>query len=225
MRSAAGAFAVVFAVGLVALLLIGLGERTSLAFTLGVQPAKQIYLHDGATLCQAPVEVAEDFSALRLTLQAAVVSGPAATVDVFDARTGKRLTQGRIRPGYPSRTTAVDVPLRPIHAGRVIRVCISTVSRSGLNVLGNASAAARRTSASLNGKRIPADLDLVFLRDRDTSVLGMTSDIFRRAALFHGGWVGTWTIWGAALLLVTAFPILLVLALRRTDQPTASASE
>jgi hypothetical protein len=51
----------------------------------------------------------------------------------------------------------------------------------------------------------------------------------RRAALFHGGWVGTWTIWLLAILAVTAFPALLGLAIRRAgeseDQPTASASE
>jgi hypothetical protein len=226
MRSATRAFAVVFALGLVALLLIGLGERRSLAFTLGVQPAQQIYVRDGATLCEAPIEVEEAFSALRLTLAAAVVSGPPATVEVFDARTGERLAEGEVRRGYPSRPTQVDVPLRrSISQGHVIRVCVSTRDRKGLLAFGNASAAVRGSSATLNGKRLGFDLGVVFLRGHDTSVLGLTGDIVRRASLFHGGWVGAWTFWCAALLLMTAFPALLLLALRRAGQPTDSASE
>ena len=229
MSRAARVFALVFAAGLVALLCVGLVERRSEAFTLGVQPVTPVYVRAGSTVCQGPIDVVEDFSAVRLTIGAAVVSSPPARVDVLDARTGRRLASGTLASGYPSEAQAVRVDLAPIQAGETIRICLHVTGRSALLVYGNADAAARGTTATLNGRPRQMDLDIVFLREDRTSVLALTGTIMRRAALFHGGWVGTWTIWLLALLAVTAFPALLALAIRRADepedQPTASASE
>jgi hypothetical protein len=229
MRRAVLTFAVVFAAGLVTLVCVGLLERRSEAFTLGVQPAVPTYVGAGGSICQAPIEVVEDFSAVRVTISAAVVSSPAARMDVRDARTGARLASGTMRAGYPSAQTRARIEVGPVAAGRRVRVCLRVTGDKGLVVWGNASAAARGTSATVNGRPREFDVDLVFLREHDSSVLGMTSDIVRRASLFHGGWVGTWTIWALALLLVTAFPVLLGAAVARVrdldDQPTGSAPE
>lgn len=229
MPRAARVFALVFAAGLAALLCVGLVERRSEAFTLGVKPVTPLYARGGSTVCQGPIEVVEDFSAVRLTIGAAVVSSPPARVEVLDAATGRRLARGTLRAGYPSEAQPVRVDLAPIAAGRRIRVCLHVTGDSGLLVYGNADAAARGTTATLNGRPRERDLDIVFLREDKTSVLALTGAIARRAALFHGGWVGAWTIWLLAVLAVTGFPALLGLALRRADppgdQPTASASE
>ena len=120
--------------------------------------------------------------------------------------------------------------LSEVPAGRRIRICISPTRRGGLLVFGNAGAAVRGSSASLNGKPRNRDVDMVFLREDKASVLSLAGEIVQRASLFHGGWVGAWTVWAVVVLLLTAFPALLVLALRRAgeqpaDQPTASASE
>ena len=230
MRSAALGFAVVFALGVLGLLCIGLIEQRSEAFTLGVQPAQQTYVRSGSRICQAPIDVQVGFSALRFTISAAVVKGPPALVTIYDVRSRRRLSAATLEGGYPSRTTDVTVPVDPIPYGRKIRVCLRPSGRLGLLVFGNAAAAARGSSASLDGKPLDRDIDLAFLRAHRTSVLGLTGDIVGRASLFHGGWVGTWTLWALAVLLLTAFPTLLVLALARCgdeapDQPTASASE
>jgi hypothetical protein len=229
MSRAARVFALVFAAGLVALLCVGLVERRSEAFTLGVQPVTPLYARAGSTVCQGPIEVVEDFSAVRLTIGAAVVSSPPGRVEVLDAGTNRRLATGTLRSGYPSEAQPVRVDLAPIQAGRRIRICLHVTGRSGLLVYGNADAAARGTTATLNGRPRQMDLDIVFLREDKASVLALTGAIMRRAALFHCGWVGTWTIWLLAILAVTAFPALLGLAIRRAgeseDQPTASASE
>ena len=229
MSRATRVFALVFAAGLVALLCVGLVERRSEAFTLGVQPVTPVYARGGSTVCQGPIEVVEDFSAVQFTIGAAVVSSPPARVDVLDAGTDTRLASGTLRAGYPSKAQPVRVDLAPIRAGRRIRVCLHVSGRSALLVYGNADAAARGTTATLDGRRRQLDLDIVFLREDKASVLALTGTIVRRAALFHGAWVGTWTIWLLAVLAVTAFPGLLALAVRRAsepeDQPTASASE
>jgi hypothetical protein len=234
MRSATLAFAVFFALGVVGLLCVGLIEQRSEAFTLGVQPAQQTYVRSGSRICQEPIDVQVGFSALRFTISAAVVKGPRALVTIDDARSGRRLSAATLPGGYPSRTTELTVPVHPIAYGRRIRVCLRPSGRLGLIVFGNAAAAARGSSASLNGKPLDRDIDLAFLRAHRTSVLGLTGDIVARASLFHGGWVGTWTLWGLVALLLTAFPALLVFALARsgagsgaeaTDQPMASASE
>jgi hypothetical protein len=229
MSRAARVFALVFAAGLVALLCLGLVERRSEAFTLGVQPATPVYARGGSTVCQGPIDVVEDFSAVQLTIGAAVVASPPARVEVLDAGTDRRLATGKLRSGYPSEAQPVHVDLAPIQAGRRIRICLHVTGRSALLVYGNADAAARGTTVTLNGRPRQMDLDIVFLREDDASVLASTGTIMRRAALFHGGWVGTWTIWLLAVLVLTAFPALLALAIRRAgepeDQPTASASE
>ena len=85
MSRAARVFALVFAAGLAALLCVGLVERRSEAFTLGVKPVTPLYARGGSTVCQGPIEVVEDFSAVRLTIGAAVVSSPPARVEVLDA--------------------------------------------------------------------------------------------------------------------------------------------
>lgn len=230
MRSATRTFAAVFGLGVVALLCIGLVERQSEAFTLGVQPVTALYLSDGSTLCQGPIEVPTDFSGLRLTVAAAVVSSPPARVEVLDANSGERLARGKLRGGYPSDTTEAPVELGPVPAGKRIRVCLHGSGRGGLLVFGNASAAVRGSGVTLNGRPRERDIDIVFLREDSASVLSLVGEMVPRAALFHGGWVGSWTIWALMALLLTAFPALLALALRRAgepaeDQPTASASE
>ncbi len=230
MSSPVRSFALVFALGVAALLFIGLVERRSEAFTLGVVPAIPTYVGAGHTLCQSPVDVAEDFTALRLTVAAPVVSSDPARVDVVALPRGRRLASGVLHGGYPSRMTTATVRLPRVRSGERVRVCVRTSRRGGLLVFGNASAAVRGSSASLDGRRRKGDIDLVFLREHRTSVIETLGEIARRASLFHGGWAGPWTIWALALLMLTAFPVLLGLALARAGerpdgQPSASASE
>jgi hypothetical protein len=227
MPSAARTFAAVFAAGTVALLCVGLLQRPSEAFTLGVQPVVPLFVEEGETLCQGAIEVPADFAGVRFIVAAAVVSSPPAQVRVLDERSGRVLSSGTLR-SVPSEATTVDVELDPVEAGERVRVCLRPAG--GLLVSGNADAAARGSTATIDGQAQERDVAIVFLRERRTSVLGLADEIATRAALFHGGWVGAWTIWLVAALLVTAFPLLLGLALKRLgdapgDQPSVSASE
>jgi hypothetical protein len=229
MRSAARTFAAAFAVGTVALLCVGLLQRPSEAFTLGVQPVSPLLLDRDATLCQGPIEVASDFAGVRLTVAAAVVSSPPVAIRVLDEG-GRVLARGRLRGGIPSEATSADVALDPVTAGQTIRVCLRGTGRGDLLVFGNADAAARGSTATVDGREQERDVAIVFLREQRSSVLALADDIARRASLFHGGWVGPWTVWLVAGLMVTAFPLMLGLALARAggtpdDQPSVSASE
>jgi hypothetical protein len=229
MPRAVRTFAGVFVAGTLALLCIGLLQRPSEAFTLGVQPVSPLYLGRDATLCQGPIDVAADFSGVRLTVAAAVVSSPPASVRVLDERGRRELARGTL-PGLRSETTSADIELDPVSEGRRVHVCLSGSGRGGLLVFGNADAAARGSTATIDGRGRERDIAIVFLRENRSSVLALADEIARRASLFHGGWVGTWTIWLAAVLLLTVVPVLLALALARAhggpdDQPSVSASE
>ena len=113
MSRAARVFALVFAAGLAALLCVGLVERRSEAFTLGVKPVTPLYARGGSTVCQGPIEVVEDFSAVRLTIGAAVVSSPPARVEVLDARPAGGSRAGRCaRATRPRRSRCAWISLQ-----------------------------------------------------------------------------------------------------------------
>jgi hypothetical protein len=58
---------------------------------------------------------------------------------------------------------------------------------------------------------------LTFGRRHPTTALSLVPTMFRRAGLFHGGWVGAWTYWLLAALVALAVPALLVRALRDAE--------
>jgi hypothetical protein len=64
---------------------------------------------------------------------------------------------------------------------------------------------------------------MIFFRDEPVSLLSLTPEIFRRAAVFRPPRVGPWTFWALAAGVIVVVPLLLGLALRAAgSRPRAS---
>jgi hypothetical protein len=214
MRRAALAFAVVFAAGLGLLLVLGMLEKRSVAFTLGVEAVLPLGLSPGGEVCQRSIEPPAGFSRVRLE----VVSkpGPAPRFDV------RVLSRGRQVAGNPAvdtlsgeRTPVVTVGNVP--AGDRISVCVENTGQRTFQVLGNSGLAHPASAAYRREKQIDYDLGLAFLRRSDASLLSLIGDMVERASLFRGEWIGAWSVWVVTALLLTAFPLLLYRALRAVE--------
>ena len=201
-------FGAVFAAGVIALLAFAVLERRDQAFTLGVVPASALEAHRGQTICQQPIDVPAGFQRVRLYLE----PRKRASVRVRDATTSQTLASGAGRADERGAFTAAldhEVP-----EGSRIALCLP----GPITVGGNAPLAARSSSARLDGKSMDADVAVVFMRQDSASLLQLSGDVLERASLFHGSWVKPWVMGLLALLLLTAFPLLLGVALRESSR-------
>jgi hypothetical protein len=215
MPRASASFAVVFAVGVVLLLAVGLLERRSEAFTLGVTPVTPLTLARGSEVCQRSIEPPTGFASVRLD-----IGSPMRSVPVLDVRV---LSGGRQLARDPSASTlggrrTLQVPLGEVPAQGPISVCVRSVGRHRVEIYGNAQQASPGSSAYLDGKAIDYDMSLVFLRSGEVSLISLAGDIASRASLFRGPWIGPWSVWLIATALLTAFPLLLYRALRDIER-------
>lgn len=184
-------FAAVFAAGVIALLGFAVFEQRGEAFTLGVAPAIPLEAKADQAICQTPIDVPAQFDRAQVTL----ADGTTADSRVRDARTHAPLAP-------------------PVAEGRRVEVCVNGPA----TVLGNAALASRSSAARRDGRPLKADLSVVFFRNEGKSLLSLVPDIVERASLFHGAWVKPWLVGLLGLLLLTAFPLLLGVALRESSQ-------
>jgi hypothetical protein len=211
MRSAAVASLCGIALAAVAgLAATAAGERTDLAFTLGVVTTQVATdLRPGQQACQAPIDVRAAFGSVRVMTGTFFRPAPPFDMTITDARTGAELGRARIAPTSMQISTHV-VRVPPVTAGREIAVCFRNAGRTVAGIYGGAGAPG--SDAALEGRPVRPDLALVFLRERSISALSLLPEMFRRAALFHPGWVGAWTFWLLGGLFLVLVPALLAWA-------------
>jgi hypothetical protein len=125
---------------------------------------------------------------------------------------GRTVSRGRHGGGYADSSMPA-VPVRAVPKGARVAVCVRNAGRARVALLGGAPQAARASTATVDGRPVPADLTLVFLRGEPASALSLVPEMFERATLFHPGWVGAWTFWALLLLIGAGVPLLLWLAL------------
>jgi len=213
-------FAAVLAVGLVGLLVVGSLDRRSLAFTLGVVPTTPVAeLRGDRELCQRPVDAPASFTEVRLNTAGPVGAAPELRVEVRDAATGRRLARGVTDTGgglVDGVLTPQEVRAKiPTVAGeRQIEVCATTAYGGRAAVYGNTALAVRGSRAYLDGRPLAFDVGLSFGREDRRSLLSLAPEVVDRAALFHGSLSAPWLLWLVAVLLVTALPALLLVAVR-----------
>jgi hypothetical protein len=184
-------FAAVFGAGVIALIAFAALEKRDEAFTLGVAPATPLEAKAGQTLCQTPIDVPAEFDRAQVTL----ADGAMAEARVRDAR--------------------MHAPIAPpVPEGRRVEVCLP----GPVSVLGNAALASRSSEAVRDSEPLNADLSVVFFRNDSTSLLALVPDVVERASLFHGAWVKPWLLGLLGVLLLTAFPLLLGVALRESSR-------
>ncbi len=218
-RSAIRTFTGLFALGVATLFLTGARDEHALAFTLGVTPTAAVAdLRPGHELCQRPVDVPAGFHRLTMSTAGPVAAAPAIDITVKSVPAGRVLAEGTTGTGGGLLdgvvvAKVVTAEVGGVPKGRRVAVCLTTKGPRPALLYGNAAAAARGSSAYLDGRRLPADLSLVFERDHPATLLSLAPDIVLRASLFHGFLSAPWLLWLIAGLLVTALPILLVVAL------------
>jgi hypothetical protein len=192
------------AAAVLALLAVGALQRTSLAFTPGVPPAAPaVTLAPGHRVCQTPLAVPPGggFDAVELW----PTSPQPLAVEVLDSSSHRRLASVDVRS---ARAAIPSVP-----DGAVVDVCVRNRGDREVALLGNGDAAARTSTALLDGNPTGTDIALIFRRD-PRPVLFALGDAAQRAALFKFGWTGAWTFWLLGLLVLVAVPLLLVRAVR-----------
>jgi hypothetical protein len=214
-----------FAVAAVALLaVVALANRTSLAFTLGVAPAKRVVtLAPAQQACQRPVDVPSggEFDAVSVVVGARDPSPPPLRVVVQSAG-GRVLATGRLAGRYgprAERRVGLDRTVRP---GRV-SVCLQNIGAGNAAVFGNADLAARTSSAVRDGRPLHRDIALVFERS-PRSLASLLPHILDRADLFRIPWLGPWIYVVLAALLLIGAPVLIVRAVEAAAREAPPAA-
>jgi hypothetical protein len=207
-----------------------LNERSQ-AFTLGVVRSTAAKVKPREEICQAPITVPASaaFEGVTFAVGTNHRTGPALDLSVRAAETGDpaarggtMLARGTLPAGYPDvdRVAEHTVRVGPVSAGSTIAVCFTNRGRRPAFIYGNADAAARSSSAFLDGKPLGTDLALDFERREPRSLAALAPAMIERAALFRARAVGPWTYVVLALLVLLAAPALLVRALRAAARET-----
>lgn len=210
-RRAVAAFALALGLGVAFLVWRAGSIDSTVAFPVGPGPTPvATIVPPRAEVCQTPIEVLADTRAVEFWLRTSRPSAPL-EVTVRDLR-GRPLRRDRATAarGNPAPVSASFAPIRE---GTSIALCIRNVGSAPVAPSGGEQEADAGTLIA--GQRRGADLTLVFLRDRPRSDLGLVPTMFRRAALFRFGWVGAWTFWVLAALVLLVVPALCALALAR----------
>ena len=192
-------FALTAAIGVVVLLVLGLHDERSRAFSLeapNLQPVAVLAPRQSA--CEGPVISTAPVDAVRVWGAAA---GSPTALDVYATAGGKLLSSGRIGVStMPNSYTSVLSGSIP--GDRAISVCLSNGGPAPFSLLGSPSVnpAVQMMVAS---KRSPLQFSLVLLAPPASS-LSLIPTAFSRASLFRPSWVGVWTFWALLAGLILA---------------------
>ena len=195
----------VVAVGMVGLVALALSDERRTAFTLGVAPGGvAAVLTPGDEVCQSPVRVADAFNIVKFPV--GTYMRPGAPLDVT-VRSAEGVARGRLPGGYgDGLEQRVDVGT--IDAGQKVTVCIKNDASRRMAIYGNPGAAARLTSAQIDGREQDVDLTLVFEREPSSGLASLPS-VFRHASRFKPDWVAPWLFWALSLFVVLGAPVAL----------------
>ena len=212
MRSPRVAFAAVFALGLIALVVAGLTRESDLVYSPGVNPFAPILEVPAAQrACQGPLRSPNGDEFDRIGFSVASLDSPV-RAEVVDADSNRTLATGRLAagPGGPAHIIEVG----KVETRAPLQVCLVNEGTKGLSVYGQVGAASANSIGTLNGS--DADVDFAYtLRREPQSVLSILPTIADRAALFRAAWVTPAVYLVLALLIIVLAPLLLVRGLAR----------
>jgi hypothetical protein len=217
-------FLAVLAVGLVALVAVGLPQRSSLVYSLGVAPAlRATQIAPGFPACQGPVRVPNGDTFDRVGFMVDPLTGsPPVRVEVRERSGGRVLASGRLDGGYgafkPGSQDLHVVELdRAVETRAPVDLCLADAGRAPVAVIGQAGIASPTTSATRAGKPISPDLAFE-LRRENRSLIALLPTIAERAAQFRAGWVTPGVYLVLALLILVGAPVLLARGLARAGR-------
>jgi hypothetical protein len=216
-------FLAVLAVGLVALVAVGLTQRSSLVYSLGITPAlRATQIAPGFPACQGPVRVpgGDTFDRVGFMVDPLTASPPV-RVEVREAGGGRVLASGRRAGGYGvfkpgSEDLHVVKVDRPVETHAPLDLCLVDEGRAPVAVIGQAGIASPTTTATRAGKPISPDLAFE-LRRENRSLLALLPNIAERASRFRASWVTPGVYLVLALLILVGAPFLLARGLKSAD--------
>jgi hypothetical protein len=216
---------IAFVAGLAVLLVVMATDHRHLAFSLAVRPAAPgVVLLPGSGACQHDVDVEVGFDRASLLFASYFHPGPRLEFRVLDHRSGRRVAAGVLPDGYPdSRVSTVRFD-RTVPSGERIDLCVKNVGVRKVALFSGPPGDNEPSHATIDGRPIAADILVDFNRS-PRSMLSLVPDVFRRAALFHPSWVGSWTFWLLAVVLLVGVPALLSMALRAATLHSRHAPE
>ena len=218
MRRAAAGFAVVFALGVIALVVTGIARGSSLVYSPGVVASVPIDVPAGQRACQAPIRLPEGASFDRIAFSVGTYGrpGPPIRVEVRDDRGGSRLATGQLEGGYGDLDAVPEhvVPVGRVDSDAPLRICLVNQGSRKLAILGQPGVASPRTAATVGGTAIDSDL-AVTLRTGERSLLSLLPEMAERAALFRAGWVTPAVYAVLGLLILVGAPLLLARGIAR----------
>jgi hypothetical protein len=216
------AFVAVVVLALLALLIAGLTNKSSEAFTLGVVAGGVAAdLRPGDQACEERIDVPEKFSAVEVQVGTYRRSGVPLDVSIHRLTgDGAELASGSLPAGYPD-VSRPHIEVGDVAEGERIAVCFENRGERKVALYGNAGRAAPASTLEVRGRNVDTDLTLVFHRSGERTLLAALPDAFRHAALFKAGWVGAWTFWLVAIAAIVLVPLALVRALRQARETSA----
>jgi hypothetical protein len=182
------------------------GDQQEIAFSIDIDPGPPIAatVLPGEVACQGPIHTIAPAATVFPWLSPTAAPGAAMTLSVRDYASNAVLATGSIAQGY-SMATAPGVHLSAtIPQGRAISVCLRSNGPKPVGLIGNPPNT-RSGQLVVAGQTKKDVMSLLFLRPKPVSLLSQIPTIFSRAALFRPDWVGSWTFWVLAVLLVGAF--------------------
>jgi hypothetical protein len=210
--------------GLALLLVVAATRESTLVYTIGAAPGAPIAnLEPGEEVCQTPVAPPpEAFDRVVIGLQPS--GPPGAPVEVLlRSRSGDVVAEGRLDGGYAKAEGPLiqAVPIGPVTVREPVELCVRNTGEDNVAALGTTGLAHRTSVATFSGKAV-GDLAVVLERSEPRSLLARLPQVFDHAAAFKAGWVGPWTFWLLAALVLVAVPLLLArgLAAAARDEPT-----
>jgi len=201
--------AAICAAALGAIVATAAADDRRVAFAFGVPHTGMVAtLARGDEACQRPIDVPASADRVRFT--AAVSEGTAAPLRVWVQRGEGAASATVLARGGGG--AAVEAPVG-VREGERVAVCVESQARGTVGLYGGPFQVAE-SALYVEGRPVPADLSLEFVRAESRSALSLVPAMLERAALFNASWVAPWLLWGLAAAFAIAVPALLTRALR-----------
>ncbi len=202
----------VVAVAVAAIVIAAARDDRDLAFTPGIPEFEVVANLDlGEEACRRAEPAAEEFAAARFLVGTYNRPGKPVRVTVRDPDTRRAIASGRVPAGF-ANGSRLTVPLRPaVPRGRPFAFCIENAGAQRLALFGAPPPTGAPTPSRV-ANEARGEVAVEYLRGGESSALAQVPEIFRRAALFRPGWVGSWTFWVLLALVLLAAPMLLARA-------------
>jgi hypothetical protein len=223
MRSGAARAALfTFVAGVAVVLLLAATDQRHLAFSLAVRASEPgVVVYPGHEACQRDIDVEERFDSVTILPAAYFKPVPRLELRVLDRPSGRTIAIGVLPVGH-LENRATTIRLAPaVPRGRRVDICFRNAGAWKVALFSGPATDNEPSFGTLDGRLLPSDILIDFVRSEPRSTLSLIPDIFRRAALFHPSWVGAWTFWILAAVLVLAVPAALVAAVRAAGEEPA----